>query len=149
MSATHVHLMLNHVPVLGAWFGLLLLVAGVGRNNEDFKRAGCVMFIASALLALPTYLTGEPSVSQVQGLPGFSGNSVGQHEAVAQLALSVLLVLAGLGGAALWFFGRKTIPRWFTLVLVLGAVLSGSLMIWTANLGGQIRHTEIRSLSAP
>jgi len=51
--------------------------------------------------------------------------------------------------AGLLFFRRsRTIPLWFSgFALVLSLAATGA-MGWTANLGGQIRHSEIRDASA-
>jgi hypothetical protein len=146
MNATHLHLMVNHIPVLGTIFGLLLLAAGTLRHSEELKRAAFLFFIAGALLALPAYLSGEPTVKATQGLPGVSPIVVQKHVEVAQLALSAVLVLGGLSASALWLFGKGTpVPRWFVLIVLVVALLASVLMAWTANLGGQVRHTEIRS----
>ena len=57
------------------------------------------------------------------------------------------IVALGMGGLAglIIFQGSRTVPTWFGAVLLATSLLVGGLMAWTANLGGQIRHTEIRS----
>lgn len=146
MNATHAHLMLNHLPVLGTAFGLLLLVLGLARRSEEWKRAGLVLFIVAALFALPTYLTGEPAEKGTLGLPGVNGAITERHEEVAQLALSAVLVLGGLSVSAFLLFRKgASIPGWFLGIVLVVALVTQGLMFWTANLGGQVRHTEIRS----
>ena len=61
MNATHLHLMLNHIPVLGTVFGLGLLVFALWRKSEELKKAALGIFLIVALLAVPVYLTGEPA----------------------------------------------------------------------------------------
>jgi hypothetical protein len=39
MSATHFHLILNHIPVLGTAFGLGLLIFGLLRTSDEIKKA--------------------------------------------------------------------------------------------------------------
>jgi len=46
---------------------------------------------------------------------------------------------------ALWAWRSKQTPRWIALAGVVGTLAVSALMGWTANLGGQIRHTEIQS----
>ncbi len=39
-------------------------------------------------------------------------------------------------------------PRWFALASLMTGIAAAGLMAWTANLGVQIRHTQIRGGSA-
>ena len=58
MDATHLHLMLNHIPVLGTAFGLGLLVFALWRKSEEVKMAALGFFLITALFSVPVYLTG-------------------------------------------------------------------------------------------
>ena len=56
---------------------------------------------------------------------------------------SQILGLACLVG--LFFFRRSAaIPKWFTALVLVLALVVAATMGATANFGGQIRHTEIR-----
>jgi hypothetical protein len=73
-----------------------------------------------------------------------------QHDDAAGFAFTGsaivgVLALSGLIG----FRGGKPVKKWFSALMLAGAIGVAGLMIWTANLGGQIRHTEIRSGIAP
>lgn len=49
--------------------------------------------------------------------------------------------------AGLIFFRRdKLVPTWFGSLLFAASRMVTGVMAWTANLGGQIRHTGIRSI---
>jgi hypothetical protein len=52
----------------------------------------------------------------------------------------------GVGVAALILYRRSALPRWLTMLGLVAAV--GAMMAYTANLGGQIRHSEIRAGAA-
>lgn len=93
MNWAHIHLMLNHIPVLGTGFGLALLAWGMMRRNDSLQRAALAAFVVVALAAIPVYL------------------------ALTRAVLVVSIVTAG-------------------------------LMARTANLGGQIRHAEVRADAA-
>lgn len=84
----------------------------------------------------------------VEGLAGISEPIVEQHEEAA-LAASAATVILGAAAAIGLFMGRggrRDAPRYSMVILVLG-LLATVLLGWTANLGGQIRHPEIRSAS--
>ena len=150
MNMTHLHLLLNHVPVLGTVFGVALFASGFWRKSQQLNRAGLTVFLLSALIAVPVYLTGENAESVVKPLPGFSKAITEQHEEIAAKAFGgiVALGVAALAGLIL-FRGARTIPAWFGTSILLASVVVSGLMLWTASTGGQVRHTEIRSNSGP
>lgn len=144
MDAAHVHLMLNHVPVLGAVFGLLVLGYGLARPSHEVIRTGFWTLVVVGLASVVVYLTGEPAEELVEGLPTFSHDVLERHEAAALWAT----VGAGLVGAVALFglvrSRTRELSRTFAAgVLALTLGLTG-LMGWTANLGGQVTHAEIR-----
>jgi hypothetical protein len=76
MNPTHVQLMLNHIPVLGAVFGLALLTFALWRKSEELRKAALGTFLVAALVAVPAYLTGEPAEDSVESLPGASASAI-------------------------------------------------------------------------
>lgn len=146
MNTTHFHLLLNHVPVLGTGFGLLILLIGGWRKSDELKKAALIFFAVTTLVSVPAYLTGEPAEDGVKGLPGVSKPIIEKHEEAAAVAFTGIIVLGvfGLGGL-IRYRGDRVIPPWFTSSAVVASLVVCGLMAWTANLGGQVRHTEIRS----
>ena len=66
MNLTHLHLALNHLPVLGPAFALALLLFGVWRRSEDIKKAALGAFLLIAVFSVPAYMTGEPAEDGVK-----------------------------------------------------------------------------------
>ena len=149
MSLTHLHLILNHIPVVGTFCGLGLLAFALWRDSEDIKRAALGVLVMAALVAIPAYLTGEPAEDGVKGLPGVAKAVIEQHEAAAGVALGGVLALGALALVGLiWFRGKRLLPAWFGGITLAGALIVSGLMAWAASLGGEVRHTEIRSGAA-
>ncbi len=146
MNATHLHLLLNHVTVLGNFLGVVLLAYAVFRKNEGVKRGSLFVFAITALVALPVYFTGRPAMKVVQFLPDVSKPLIARHEEVAQLAL-VGMVLVGLASVAGLILSRrgKLISAWLAIAILVLSLTSAVVTAWTANLGGQIRHSELRA----
>ena len=144
-SLAHVHLLLNHVPVIVTALALLLLAVALWRDDDTLVRTGLVFLVGAAVSALPTYLTGESAEDAVENLPGVTEELIDKHQDIALIAAIVLGVL---GVAALWVIWRyrkpARIPRQFAVWLLAATVVSAGLMAYTGLLGGQIRHTEIR-----
>ena len=146
MNPAHLHLTISHAPVMGTFFGLCLLLFALLRKSEELKRVALLVFVMAALLALPTYLSG-PSASDLlrRLMPGMTMDADDQHAESAILALagSLALGVVSLAGLILFRNGRKP-PTSFLVFVLLLAILSCGLLSWTANLGGKIRHIEIR-----
>ena len=152
MSWVHLHLLLNHVPLLGAAFATVLLAFAMLKGSDELKKVSLGAFVIAALIAIPVYLTGEPAEEVVEKLPGVSEAIIGRHEDAAFVALIIILVLGAVALAGLGIFRRnRRIPLWFCSVALLLSLVAGGVMGWTANLGGQVRHSEVRdgSASAP
>jgi uncharacterized membrane protein len=147
VTAAHIHLVLCHVPVLTILFGLGWLAFGVWRGSQDIQKAALGMFVVAAVLAVPSYLTGEPAAGAIKGLPGFSERIMEQHQAAAGVALAGCIALGIVALAGLLFRGRA-VTGWFGVLLLAGALVVVVLVARTANLGGQIRHSEIRAYDA-
>jgi uncharacterized membrane protein len=145
MNWAHLHLILNHLPVLGTMFGLGILAYGLWKRSEDNKRLALGLLVITALLAIPAYLTGEPAEGAVKGLAGVAGDLIERHEEAAGVALGGVLALGLFAVVGLVAFrGQRPVAKWFAVTALLGALVVSGLMAWTANLGGQVHHPEIR-----
>src|SRR5512140_1965426 len=113
MSPAHIHLALNHLPVVGTLLGLLLLLFGVVRRSDEVQKAALAVFVVAALLAVPTYFTGESTEEIVEHLPGVSEALIERHEDAALVAFAALgvLGLAALGALALFRRSNPMAPR--------------------------------------
>jgi hypothetical protein len=144
VTAAHLHLALCHVPILAILFGLGWLAFGAWRGSRDIQKAALVMFVMAGVLSVPLYLTGKAAAGVVKGLPGYSDSILEQHQASAAVTLAGCLVLGMVALAGLVLSRDRAVTGWLGMLLLAGALVVGSMVAWTANLGGQIRHSEIR-----
>ena len=148
MNWAHVHLLINHIPVLGTLFGTLLLVFGIVKKNEEIKRVSLGIFVIIAVAALPVYFTGEPAEEIVEHLPGVDESILEEHEESALISFIAVGILGIFAIGTLWRYRRvDTIPKRFVIAGLILSIIVFGLMAWTADLGGKIRHSEIRSES--
>ena len=146
MNQAHLHLLFNHLPILGTLFGILILAGGFLLKNNTVKRTALGIFVLSALCAIPAYLTGEGAEEIVEGLPGVSENLMEAHEDLANIFLWMVGAL-GLFSLATFYadFKSKKIAATLyalTLVAAIGTMVFAQRV---GSSGGEIRHTEIRS----
>lgn len=146
LSPLHLHLALNHIPVLGTLlFAPLVLLWGLMRRSRDVTHVGLVLAVLVAITAVPIFLTGEPAEDQLQRQPWFDKQRVEAHEERAEAGLIAVLITGAAALGALWLArgGRPDRPGVGAIVL-LGLVVSATLLAVAALAGGQIRHDEIR-----
>ena len=144
MSFTHLHLILNHFPVIGTVIGIALLAYALFSRSSDLGKASLGLFAALGAISILVFLTGEPAEGAIEHLPGFSESITEQHEEIALVATVALAAFGALSLGVLAVFRKKQLPRWVTLGSFAVSLVAGGLMGYTALLGGQVRHTEIR-----
>ena len=145
MDPVHLHLMLNHAPVLLLPLGSFLLLVALAVRHAELRTLSLIFVVVGALLAIPVFLTGEPAEDRVEGLPGVTGAVVHRHEEAAEVAL-VLTLAAGAAALGGWILARRRAPA--VVALLLGLAASAALAR-AAFYGGQVRHTELRAGSPP
>ena len=126
-------------------FALLLLVFALYRPSDDARIVSLAALVLVALVALPVYFAGDAIEDQVEKLPGVSEAVIDRHKDAAGVALAGAEVLGAIGVAGLVLVVRRAMPGWFVPATLALTIVGGGLMAWTANVGGQIRHTEIRA----
>ncbi|MDG0818144.1 hypothetical protein [Bdellovibrio svalbardensis] len=145
MNFAHVHLIMNHIPVVGIPVALVFLAYGIFVGNLSARRFALLVLIGLAAMVLPVYFTGEPAEEVIEHLPGVAESFIESHEDAAKVSLVLTLVSGALAAVALVFQkdDKKGRPMNFAVLGVAGlAVIS---LAYTANLGGKIRHTELRA----
>ncbi len=146
MDATHLHLLLNHFPIIGTILGVGVMAYGYITSSDQVKKSALWTWFVMALIAIPVFLTGEPAEESIEGIAGVSEGLIEEHEEAATVAIWLMEAL-GLLSLVTLVLGKTKDSLSKPLVLVstvLGLVVFGA-MARTGYLGGQIRHSEIRS----
>ncbi|MBC5773576.1 hypothetical protein H8S95_05830 [Pontibacter sp. KCTC 32443] len=145
MNEAHLHITLNHVPIIGSILGVLILAGGMFFKSRDTIRTALLILIMSAIVAIPTYLTGEAAEETVEHMEGMSHNLIHEHEEKAELYIWLIVGMGVL--SAISFFAdlkqmsiRKTL---FIATIVLG-MISIFIARQVGTSGGEINHPEIR-----
>jgi len=147
MNWVHLHLALNHVPVLGVFFGGALLAVGLARRSDELQRVSLWALALLAAASIAIKFTGDFAAEALATEPRavqLDKNLLNAHEQSADQATTGVFLL-GLAAAAglVAARGGRPVPRWAVLVALLLALATFLLMARTANVGGQLRHPEI------
>lgn len=146
MNGAHLHLIVNHLPIVGIIIGLLVMIAGLILKKDQIKQTALGINIFSALTSLFAFFTGEEAEEVVEHLQGVSETLIHIHEEYAELFFTLSLILGAISIVTMYLSikANKYAKYGFLVVLGLSLVLVFiGKQVGTS--GGEIRHTEIRA----
>lgn len=146
MNAAHLHLILNHTPLFALIGAIVLLVWGFVRGSAEVRLVARVTFIVAAFAGLAAFFTGKGAEEALQNLPRFIDRLVERHEDASTAALAGIMLCGILAAVGIAIDRASDRAK----RLAVGALFAASLATlgitaYAANLGGQIRHSEVRS----
>jgi len=170
MDIAYLHLVTNHIPIIGIPFALVLLVAGIWLRSDDIKAFGLLAFAVLGVLTLGVFLLGQGGEDFVEDLAGVSHDAIEEHEKMGLVSLIAVAITGVLSLFGLIFYkgfslfrrepadvtdastepaGEQSgvkrnslFPKWLIFAVLLLALLSSGVLGYTGKLGGKIRHTE-------
>ena len=164
MDLAYLHLVTNHIPIVGIPFALILLLLGIWRKSDELKAAAFLAFAVLGIATLGVFLLGQGGEDFVEELAGVSHDAIEEHEKMGLVSLIAVGITAIVGLFGLIFYKgwavlkrRKSdkllngeidetanpfFPHWLVFAVLGLAVLSAGILGYTGKLGGKIRHTE-------
>jgi uncharacterized membrane protein len=149
MDFAYLHLLINHFPILGFVFGVLVIATGFLLKNDAVKLTSFGLITFSALMAIPAFMTGASAEDAVEGLAGITETITESHEDAAALALWLIIPVGVISALAFWSVLKKDkLARSLSIITFVLSVLSAAVLGWVGKTGGQVRHTEFRNGAA-
>jgi uncharacterized membrane protein len=143
MNPADIHLLLNHLPVIGFGIGLALFVVSLVSNQSELRRVGLVIFFLAAALTIVTYVSGNDARESLKKTPGVSGALMEAHESAALVAFLFMEITRFFSWIGLWIWGRPSrFARLNVGIVLILATMTLVLMSRAAYFGGAIRHPE-------
>lgn len=146
MNIAHLHLIVTHLPIVGAIAATMIVVYALARfmpSTRDLALASVLLVGISGIVA---YATGGGAEKILENL-GVAEATMEKHEASAMLALVSSLVAAGVA-IVTWLVRRNVrLEKQLLIGLLLLMLAVDAAYARTGFLGGSIRHTEV--LGAP
>jgi hypothetical protein len=148
MDPLRLHLVLNHLPVIGSALALGVLLVGILRSNLTIIRTALALAVV-ALAAVPVVnWSGEKAekiVEKSEWLDEEGAEWLDEHEergeaAVATLLSALVVCILALAVGAF----RESWLRIAAIVAAVSLAIGLGNGLWAASSGGKIRHTEIR-----
>lgn len=146
MNDAHLHMVVNHFPIIGGIFGVGVLATGLGLKNESIKRVAYAILIVSSVFTFASMFTGEGAEELVEELPNVGHHIIHEHEEIAE-KFALLMYATGLFSVFGLFASLKN-KSWHKIAAICTLVLAISSAVIAKSVGtsgGEIRHTEIRT----
>ena len=140
----HLHLMINHLPVLLIPMSTLFLGFAFFKKNAQMVRFSLGVLFFSALTCVPVYFSGEPAEHQIEDFPAVRENVTHEHEESAEWAIIVSGIVAVVSGISFFTDSNRKYHSKMVAVVLITALFSTVVLARTAYLGGHVRHTETR-----
>lgn len=145
MNEAHLHMVVNHFPIIGTILALGILIVGLILKNHSVRNTSYVLFIVAAIFGALSMGTGEGAEELVKDMPNVGWEIIHEHEEIAEKLALLLYVLGLLSIIALYLnFKKNTKEKLVSLCIVGIGVVSLFLVQKVGTSGGEIRHTEIR-----
>lgn len=144
MTGAHLHLLVNHVPILGSLFALALLVASIWMARDVLRRIALVLLVGVGIAGAAANYTGEPAEDAIRQFPGVRRELIHDHEEIGEQSFFAAAALGVVALGALVRWRRVPVPQPAWLAMLVGTAAVSGMMVYTGLLGGQVRHTEVR-----
>lgn len=145
MDAAQVHLALTHVPVVLSFAGLIMLIVALLRKNDALTKTALYVLLLAGIFAVPVYFSGEGAEEVIEHLPGVSETVIEEHEEFASLGMGIVASCGLISLIGLLVYKKHQFVKYLKVAILLFAIVSATAMAWTAHLGGQVRHPELKS----
>jgi uncharacterized membrane protein len=146
MNDAHLHMVVNHFPIIGTVFGFGILIVGLVLKNKTLQNTSYALFIVAAIFAAISMGTGEGAEELVEDMPNIGKEIIHEHEELAEKLAVLLYVLGGLSLIGIYLNFKNNAKAKLLSFLILGIATAGLFLIQKVGTsGGEIRHTEIRA----
>lgn len=142
----YVHVVLNHLPIVGLAVAIVALIAAVALRNRAGALVGLALVAVLAASAWPVIESGESAYNRIRAIADSDGSApLKEHMLMADRwgKLYYLAALAAVTGViVVWRRPEKLRLAGVLVTLLALAALGAGVSI--ARLGGQVRHPEFR-----
>ncbi len=140
----HVHIVVNHFPVILAMMGAFAVLIAVVRGQRAIWLYGSVSLACAALAVIPTYFTGQPAEHALNHPWYVARGAIHSHESAAKIS-ALLVLLAGLVAVFAWrrlvrYPREVRMPASLRTALVITSLAAAAAIGYAWWLGGAIVH---------
>lgn len=148
MNEAHLHMVVNHFPIIGTILAIGILIAGLLSKNRSIINTSYVLFVIGAIFGILSMNTGEGAEELVEDMPGIGWKIIHEHEELAEKMALLLDILGVLSLVGFYLqFKKNAKEKLVSYIILLLGIASLFVIQKVGTSGGEIRHTEIRNES--
>ena len=145
MNEAHLHMVVNHFPIIGTILAIGILIAGLLSKNRSIINTSYVLFVIGAIFGILSMNTGEGAEELVEDMPGIGWKIIHEHEELAEKMALLLDILGVLSLVGFYFQYKKNAKeKLVSYIILLIGIASLFVIQKVGTSGGEIRHSEIR-----
>jgi hypothetical protein len=143
MNDAHLHLLVNHIPIVGGGLAAVVLAWGLIRKNRPIVQLGLGLLVFVGVASLAADLTGEGAEEVVEhsGV-NYNHDAIEEHEEAAFFA-NMAAMLTGIAALATLLVRKFRDGKAMPVVVLVLAIWATATMVRTGYLGGFIVHSEV------
>jgi uncharacterized membrane protein len=144
MDWAHIHILINHFPVILVATGALAAVLAVILQRRGVWLYAAVSLTIGGITVIPTYFTGEPAEQALNDPWYVAKGAIHSHEQSATIS-AILTVLAALVAVVAWrrlvrYPREVRMPGGLRTAIVITSLAAAGAIGYTSWLGGRIVH---------
>ncbi|MES2589016.1 MAG: hypothetical protein V4622_08550 [Bacteroidota bacterium] len=148
MNDAHLHMLVNHFPIIGLIIGSLILLVGILLNSVVSKKIALTVLLFSAAFALPSFGSGEDAEEVVEHMSTMTEQThhlIHEHEEKAEFFMPFAWSIMFLSLASLFFeWKKKKFAKYVSILTLIVSLVACYIAREVGTSGGEIAHPEIR-----
>lgn len=145
MNGHYLHLLSNHLPIVGFVIGFLVLTVALLLHSRETKMTALAIIIFSTIATIPAYISGEEAEHAVEHYAGVSESIIEEHEEQAETTFILIEITGALSLLSILLTkSSHKLSVWSNRITWLMAMVSIVLLVNVGKSGGQIRRPELR-----
>ncbi len=156
MTPEHLHLALNHIPIIGLACAAVPLFWGIVTQSRPALVSGLLLAVLCGGVTFAVMETGEQAAERYENPPVSNyldanfEHFLEIHEERAEAGSKAMYAAASLAVLSLiLLFWKPSAGRWSCVLVLLACLAAVAAGIRIADAGGQIRRPDFRSSSSP
>jgi hypothetical protein len=145
ITPAHLHVLINHLPIIGIPLVALLLAWGLLRHQDAVIRAAMYGAVLMAVGTFAADQTGDGAKDNIEHESWAKKEVIHEHEESADYA-NIAGLLTGVAALVVLVMARggKPVSRGGAFAILALLLFSAAIMARTGYLGGEIRHSEFQ-----